>query len=220
MSNAVCIGGIQENGRPLRLLDENGHNQLLNTDITVGDILDVEYKERMNKIPPHTEDVLITKRNSRLVLKKDIKLGEYLINKVKIKILKGRIENLFDGKLRWSETGTGYVTKYNEVPDFSTGFWISDIDLNMYGGIENVRYHYLPELKGFDNSDLRNAKQRNIKFVGFQKPVQVIPAGTLIRVSLARWWKPIDSINEERCYLQISGWYDLEEGEDLGSFIY
>ena len=40
-------------------------------------------------------------------------------------------------------------------------------------------------------------------------PIKVIPAGTLVRVSLARWWRPEDSEPnfEERCYLQLSGWY-------------
>lgn len=48
--------------------------------------------------------------------------------------------------------------------------------------------------------------RRNIKFVGFQNPLDIIPAGTLIRVFLARWWaSPND--NERRCYLQLSGWY-------------
>jgi len=33
-----------------------------------------------------------------------------------------------------------------------------------------------------------------------------IPADTLLRVSLARWWDN-EGRHEERCYLQLSGWY-------------
>ncbi len=44
-------------------------------------------------------------------------------------------------------------------------------------------------------------------YVGFESKVDRIPAGTLMRMSLARWWKPEDSDMNERCYLQLSGWY-------------
>lgn len=46
----------------------------------------------------------------------------------------------------------------------------------------------------------------SIKYVGFAEPINKIPAGTLVRVSLARWWRPTET-SEERCYLQLSGWY-------------
>lgn len=43
-----------------------------------------------------------------------------------------------------------------------------------------------------------------LKFVGFQEHVSRIQAGTIIRLSLANWW---DGQGEDRCYLQLSGWY-------------
>ena len=50
---------------------------------------------------------------------------------------------------------------------------------------------------------------RGLKYVGEESPIKVIPAGTLVRLSLARWWRPEKSEPnfEERCYLQLSGWY-------------
>ena len=36
----------------------------------------------------------------------------------------------------------------------------------------------------------------------------IIPKGKIIRLSLAKWWKPEDSDIELRCYLQLSGWYE------------
>lgn len=45
-----------------------------------------------------------------------------------------------------------------------------------------------------------------IKFVGYQDPVDVIPSDTIIRLSLANWWNG-DGSGENRCYLQLSGWY-------------
>lgn len=49
---------------------------------------------------------------------------------------------------------------------------------------------------------------RSIKFKGFEEPVDVIPAGTLLRVSLARWVS-FNEGEEPKCWLQLSGWYDL-----------
>ena len=47
-----------------------------------------------------------------------------------------------------------------------------------------------------------------IKFVGYQSLVERIPAGTIIRLSLATWWSgDNDGKGEDRCYLQLSGWY-------------
>lgn len=53
-----------------------------------------------------------------------------------------------------------------------------------------------------------------IPYVGFEPAVDLIPKGTLVRVSLARWWRPHDSPPdmEERCYLQLSGWYEVAAG--------
>ena len=80
------------------------------------------------------------------------------------------------------------------MPEQSVGFWVADNALTKkeYNG---VRYNY-PNTNGW----------RSLKFVGFDTPVNIIPAGTILRVSLARWWKQ-DENTEERCYLQLSGWY-------------
>jgi len=47
-----------------------------------------------------------------------------------------------------------------------------------------------------------------LTYVGFQEPVPEIPAGTLLRVSLAHPWRPKDQPQEElRCFVQLSGWF-------------
>ena len=49
---------------------------------------------------------------------------------------------------------------------------------------------------------------RTLTFVGFQEPIETIPAGALVRVSLAHWWRPEDDqTGELRCYVQLSGWF-------------
>ncbi len=42
------------------------------------------------------------------------------------------------------------------------------------------------------------------------KPARpIIPANTLVRVSLARWWRPTNAEPDfpVRCYMQIYGWH-------------
>jgi hypothetical protein len=72
-----------------------------------------------------------------------------------------------------------------------------DRDLVKYQVYEKIRYRYFSD-KGL----------RSLPYVGFENPAEVIPAGTVVRVSLARWWNK-EGEKEERCSLQLSGWYDL-----------
>lgn len=53
-----------------------------------------------------------------------------------------------------------------------------------------------------------NGVSKQIVYKGNQTALEVIPKGRLIRLSLAKWWKPEDSDIEARCYLQLSGWYE------------
>ena len=57
---------------------------------------------------------------------------------------------------------------------------------------------------------MAGAKGLSIPYVGYEAPVLVIPAGSLVRVSLARWWhKPNAPDEGETCSLQLSGWFGL-----------
>ncbi|MCB9432602.1 MAG: DNA helicase RecQ [Ardenticatenaceae bacterium] len=76
-------------------------------------------------------------------------------------------------------------------------FWRPDQLLVRDTEGKRIRYRY-PTANG----------GRTLTFVGFQEPPEEIPAGTLLRVSLAHWWQPADrSAEEPRCYLQLSGWF-------------
>jgi len=196
MSNASCVGGVAGSGRFVRLLDENGYNQDIDTPLKIGSVWTIKFENRPNKRPPHIEDILVTNMTFKFSFGSTKKMVEYLIKKLKIKIWRGSTEILFGGKLQWTNGGSGYISEIGEIPDNSVGFWIPDQDLSRKDFKEKVRYSY-------------PLRWRNLPFVGFQKPVDRIPAGTMVRVSLARWWSP--SEDEERCYLQLSGWYDLPE---------
>jgi len=201
----VCIGGITLQGRYVRLLDSNGSNQPGDTDLAPKQAWEIEYKERTNNTPPHVEDILIQSRKPKGKLKNNITIKDF-IEKRNISIWKGNPDVLFDGLIQWTPNGSGYINKNGGVPRHSVGFWISDRDLKRkeYKGI---RYQY-PSSIGW----------RSIKFKGFEDTVDTIPAGTLLRVSLARW-VTFNEDEEPKCWLQLSGWYDLgknsNEEDDL-----
>lgn len=197
MSHNSCIGGVLPDGTLVRLLDSNENNQPINSTYEVGQVYSIDYVKRENIIPPHNEDILVL----RSVLKRSFpkptldKLAPYLVNKLHIHLWYGSPDNLFDSLLEWTSNGSGYISANHGLPKHSVGFWISDKDLDLVEINNTTKYEY------------QNSKgKRLITFKGFQNTVPRIPAGTLLRVSLARWWaKPNET--EKKCYLQLSGWY-------------
>ena len=208
MNNAVCIGGILLSGRMVRLLDRFGHNQPLDTAIKIGDYYSISYIENPDIEFPHSEDILVSdmtyKRSTN-----EKNLRDFITRKINKQIWRGRTHLLFDGCLNWTPSGSGYVSPDGDIPKKSTGFWIPSWDLTRKDFNGKIRYEFMdnPNLPGHWISQ-HQTKYRYFPFVGFQEPVDIIPKGTLLRVSLARWWSP-DNITELRCYLQLSGWYNL-----------
>lgn len=189
---AACIGGVViSNNRFVRLLNPGNRDQCADTDINVGDIWEMSLTDREHLEPPHIEDVII---NSKKFVRKMANISNYIQNKG-IKIYRGSPGSIFNGILRWTEKGSGYLEDKNDLPGNSVGFWISNKDLEL---IE--KHYYYPGL-------FKLMPGKRLHYVGFEATVNIIPAGTLIRVSLARWWKPDDTYIAERCYLQLSGWY-------------
>ncbi|WP_341216580.1 hypothetical protein [uncultured Wocania sp.] len=198
-NNHVCVGGlVLNNNRFIRLLNRGGARnpkgwyQFANTPLNVGDVWDIDFKDSPHITEPHIEDVFI-KINHKIRVVNN--LSQFLI-KSGVKIYKGHIDNLFDGKLKWQNDGKGYISGSNQhLPSQSVGFWISDIDLVL----EDSRYFYNYKILSFIN------KKKSLKWVGVNNGIATIPKGTLIRVSLAKWL-PSEHV-EDRCYLQLSGWY-------------
>jgi hypothetical protein len=198
LSKAVCIGALAVNGRFLRLMDEHGGNPPVHTDFEVRQIWEIKCRKAYKLRSPHTEDVNVLYKEHLGILDNDRTMLQVL-QKCRSKIWEGSPETLFDGCLVWSEKGSGYLNGQCELPRNSVGFWIPDNPLLKYNVYEKVRYQYSGQ-----------TVKRNFPYVGCTKPVECIPAGTLIRVSLARWWDK-NGETEERCSLQLSGWYDLAE---------
>lgn len=198
LSKAVCVGALAVNGRFLRLLDEHSGNPAVNTDYEVRQIWEIKCRKAYKLIPPHTEDVNVLHKEYLGTLDSNRSMLDVL-KKCKTKIWEGSPEILFDGCLQWSEKGSGYLNATCELPRNSVGFWLSDKPLTKYRVYEKVRYLYPCE-----------SGKRSLPYVGFASPVDSIPAGTLLRVSLARWWDK-EGETEKRCSLQLSGWFDLTE---------
>ena len=136
---------------------------------------------------PHTEDKQTTP------IKKIENVGiSGIIDYIKShnlgnRLYAGPLNGTFDGCLQ----SRNYATR-DCVPGFSTQFWIPDKALYHVVSFGKDYYAY----QGF-----------KIKYVGFLPAVSIIPAGAIVRLSLASWFDGNGTWPEERCYLQISGWY-------------
>ncbi len=203
MKQALCVGGITQDGILVRLLTKECYNQPLHTSLRIGQVWEIEYKRRENCIAPHVEDICIlsqkyTKKQYTFV--EIVEILDKFHRKNKITIWRGHPEkNLFDGCIIWSLSESSFdctlIGYINEscIPNHSVGFWLPDKDLSLCG----ERYEYYDEETGIVFS---------IKYVGEVPPIKVIPAYTLCRISLARWWDT-NGRSEQRCYLQLSGFY-------------
>lgn len=190
MRNGICVGGINEDTNELiRIHNYRGGNLSADAPYEIGDRWNMIVETAWNvRTAPHTEDKQTTPLN---------RIGNVGIQGIKdyvhenaalLRVARDSITNIFQGTLHF--IGTKNYVSHPNVPPYSTEFWISDKDLTHSTQFDKHYYYY-------DNV--------RIKYVGFQDPIYKIPAGTIIRLSLANWWD--DGSGEERCYLQLSGWY-------------
>lgn len=198
-----CVGGLGVVQGPvlrsLRLLTCEGDKLVLaNSPYEIGQVWELEFK-RIGIKAPHVEDVRVCSR--KLLRQATPEIGKTIFEKVKqpesgMKIWEGPPEVLFDGCLNATDGGSGFISEKGDIPDQSTGFWVADRDLERRDYKGKIRYRY-PANSGI----------RYIKYVGVKEPdLTIIPQGTLLRVSLARWWQRSKD-EEKRCFLQLSGWY-------------
>jgi hypothetical protein len=208
-----CVGGLTERGEAIRLFSRDGAWPTA-TQYDIGQVWDLEYHRKDPVEPPHVEDVCVVGESYLRPMN-----GSMLstLGRLQVPICKGGPNKLFDGKLRDTSNKSLYIAKPN-VPNRSVEFWIPDNDLEMDVGQDGkIYYRYDSRSKEEkashdDNpflSMMMNSLRERIPYIGLVEPAPgVLPAGTLLRISLARWWSGNPS-SEERCYLQLSGWYDL-----------
>ncbi len=186
-----CIGGLAADGHSVRLVTATGEHWS-SPEFQVGQIWEVDFTPSTTPVPPHVEDVLVTAQGF-VGVQPDLR--GHLLSRVRAP-WRGGIDQLFGGVVGYTGSGNGYVCARLGVPAHSTGYWLPDRDLVLRG-----------DGKHYDYRD--GVSNRGLSYVGEPPPAPILPAGTLVRVSLARWWKPDDAEPdfEERCYLQLSGWY-------------
>ncbi len=196
MYSGICVSGLTRSShKGIRLKPPDRLNQPLDTRFEVGQVWDIEFQADEDVEPPHVEDVTVL--NQRYVTR-IANMRDTLIRH--IQPWRGGPENLFDGALTMDQRKC-YISQSGQIPNCSTGYWITDRLLTL--SQENDKPYYLIEYNDKERGKLYT-RNLSIKFVGFTPPVRQIPPGTLIRVSLARWFLVS---GEKRCYLQISGWY-------------
>jgi hypothetical protein len=191
MSQGYCVGGYDvSDGKYIRLLTSDGKNQDYYTKFEVGQLWRLSYKDRLNITPPHVEDVLVTKQ---IYIRTIANLSDYILRR--LTPYNGSITGLFDNKLGFTSNGGPYINRRNGLPTNSVGFWLIPEELNLVA-TDKGRIRYKVKTQIYE-----------MPYVGLIPAVDSIPAGSLVRVSLARWWSPNPEECEERCYVQLSGWY-------------
>lgn len=194
MYDDACVGAVTESGESLRLLGALGEHQARNTLLDVGQIWIIAYNRPPADAiePPHIEDVFVTSQRFEKQLPT---IKNTLIKMFGKRIWCGSLETLFDGSLAFTSRGSGYISHETGIPDRSTWYWYLDQDMVADERENKIYYHY------------RHDDRLKIKYVGFAPHRPQLKKHTLLRLSLARWWNPPDADTEERCYLQLSGWY-------------
>ncbi len=189
----ACVGGIAEDGRSLRLeAFDAGHNEHAGLEYQVGEWWEVEASQPARIIPPHVENTVVHQKR-KLGAEADpiAHITAHMPPK------SGGPEVLYEGLAQAAPGGPLYIAASKGLPPYSTMFWQPDRPLQRDGDAKRIRYRYPTAGGGC-----------TLTFVGFQEPVEVIPAGALLRVSLAHWWRPADRPDDElRCYVQLSGWF-------------
>lgn len=194
----ACVGALViETGESLRLFERNGAFPSADTPYQIGQVWELEWEPDKRRKPPHNETVIVYKRTQLETIPRS-DLAKYLEDEVGIEVWEGSPDELFDGCPSNTWAGKGYVSESTDLPTVSTGFWVSDQDLAL------VKDEYGADCYKYPGQ----SSIRLLKYVGYDAPMAIIPAGTLIRVSLATWWRPTNWVDgEDRCYLQLSGWY-------------
>lgn len=189
----ACIGGITADGRSVRLEAANaGTDERAGLEYQVGDVWEVEAAPATAITLPHSENVVVFAKR-RLAPVADPVLG---IERF-MPPTQGDVSTLYEGLTRSTPGGALYITERTGVPPYSTCFWRPDQPLRIDVSGKRIRYRYPTPDGG-----------HTLTFVGFQDPVAELPAGALLRVSLAHWWRAPDAQEQElRCYLQLSGWF-------------
>lgn len=193
MGRGACVGGVTFDGRSVRLIAADaGEDDAFNMEYTVGDVWEIREYVEPALIPPHVENIVVRSKRRLPPIDDVAAFAEQ-----RMPPLNGGPDVLFEGLAQQTRAGALYIAERSGVPAYSTVFWRPDRPLQLDESGKRIRYRYPAPDRGQTQT-----------FVGFQEPLVEIPAGTLLRVSLAHWWRAPDKPEDElRCYVQLSGWF-------------
>lgn len=193
MKTELCLGGLVRGSyEKIRLLTQEGRNQPQDTDFHVGDIWECQLIPQAHMRKPHTEDMLVTPQR---MLRRVSNMREFLLQRLDLE--PSHMSTLFDGLLNYTKNGSAYISERMGVPGYAHAFWRPVFGLSIRREPRKIYYEY-------EDSD--SLKKFRLRYVGLAAPVSRIAPGSLLHLSLARWWRQ-PGTNEERCYLQLSGWF-------------
>jgi ATP-dependent DNA helicase RecQ len=189
----ACVGGITEDGHSVRLIAcDAASNERAGLEYEVGEVWEIDSAPDPDIVPPHVENIIVLRARR---LRRSQKVAETIHRFMPP--LVGSPEKLFDGVTQATAAGGLYIAERTGLPHRSTMFWAPDQSLWLDCEGKRLRYRYPTSDGG-----------RTLTFVGFQEPLPEIVPGTLLRVSLAHWWRPKERPAEElRCFVQLSGWF-------------
>ncbi len=202
----ICLGGLDlDTSRCLRLSTATGSNFTYDAPFSVGSIWQLTFTPRPNCLPPHIEDVHVQSFHRIELAAAPGRL--VLDHAEKLPVWRGGPGNLFDGLLTPDNragrefAGSLYVFTGNPAPAVSLGYWIPDRDLRVTTGRRR---------SGRTGQDVyyidQSGPDTTVRIVhsGLTPLPSVIPSGSVVSLSLARWWTPAnDSDQRPRCTLQI-----------------
>ncbi len=202
MKNAVGVIAITQQGNCIRLIQSQKTSSYgEHRGFEVGDVWEIAVTRVHQMIQPHLSDFMVYKRHWLAPAKDFIGSIERLMHP-----RKGHPRVIYEGLLKSTSTKSGalYIAAKSGVPSYSTTFWRPDQPLACTKEGARVRFCYPSSNGGY-----------TLRFVGFQRPLESIPAESLLCVSLAHWWRPKYKLGvESRCYAQLYGWV-LDREENL-----
>ncbi|HRQ73152.1 MAG TPA: hypothetical protein PLU35_09005 [Phycisphaerales bacterium] len=193
MRNNICIGAVDvENGGSLRLVprERPEYHSWPSFDARIGTVVALRGIRPARVLPPHVEDFLVAHWETASRIED---LPEWI--RGRCDAWTGDRSCMFGGAIRFTPRGKAFVQRGDPLPSGSVGFWELPADMAIQDG---PRPRYV----------MGGRSPIDVPYVGLGKPIPIIPAGTLVRVSLSRWWAPDDASMPESCWLQLSGFFD------------
>lgn len=189
----VCIGGFDISTKSnIRLLTSAGGNQPASVPFQIGQIWKIAYTPKVNLTPPHLEDVMVQSSQLSSTLSSTEIISFITQN---CSVVSGALTGLFGGAVKSPLRHASYIDS-SSVPNHSVCFWRPNSDLTHTNSFNKDKYHFVDQ-----------EHDAYFAYVGLVPSVAVIPQGSIVRISLPRWWAPPDSSAPKVCYLQLSGWY-------------